>query len=173
MTDRRVPGSRGVPASADALSRIAWLRPYYMDLAQRNVFANLSPSHQFHALIDRIAGDHPDRAAKLAGATAAAARAILDRLAALTGTRGSMREVALWTVRKGSRELRCVAIYQPNGIDLRLLEGADFRRTALYADPAALTPGAAEWLRRLVQRGWVMLEADHDPAAGGTTASRS
>jgi hypothetical protein len=151
--------------SAVAMSRIDWLRPYYIEVAQRTGFANLSPSHQFQALIDRIADDHPDRATTLAGATTATARGILERLAQLSGPRIAMREVALWMVRKGPRELRCVAIHQPHGIDLRLLEGDDFRRTALHADPASLTAGAADWLQKLVQRGWVVLNADHDPAA--------
>lgn len=155
MNDRTVPDSRGVPASAAAVARIRWLHPYYIEVVQRTGFANLSPSHRFQALIDRIADDHPDRAAKLPDSTSATARAMLEGLAALTAAKVSVREVALWTVRKGSRELRCVAIHQPNGIDLRLLEGADFRRTALCAEPATLSAGAADWLRKLLQRGWI------------------
>jgi hypothetical protein len=67
--------------------------------------------------------------------------------------------VALWSVRKGARTLRCVAVDQSTGIDLRLLEDADFRRTVLCADPATSTAAAADWQRRLVQRGWMLLDA--------------
>ena len=40
-------------------------------------------------------------------------------------------EIELWRVRKGERELRCVAVYIATGIDLRLFEGADFRPRSL------------------------------------------
>jgi hypothetical protein len=30
-----------------------------------------------------------------------------------------MREVELWRVAKGDRELRCLAVYMPTGIDMR------------------------------------------------------
>lgn len=31
----------------------------------------------------------------------------------------------LWRIRKGDRELTCLAVYLPIGVDLRLMEGAD------------------------------------------------
>ena len=40
----------------------------------------------------------------------------------------------LWRVRKGARELVCVAVYLPIGIDMRLLEADGFRRTRLVRD---------------------------------------
>jgi hypothetical protein len=136
----------------------AWLRPYYAEVARRAGFANLSPAHQFRALIDRIARQHPDRAAELRDANAATARAILGWLAAVTGERPAARETPLWRVRKGERELRCVAVSLPTGIDLRLFEADDFRRTALCADASALAAGANDWLNRLLQRGWMKIE---------------
>jgi hypothetical protein len=39
------------------------------------------------------------------------------------------REVELSRVRKGERELRCLAVYLPSGSDVQLIEGRDFRRT--------------------------------------------
>lgn len=35
----------------------------------------------------------------------------------------STAEIELWRVRKGERELRCLAVYLPSGIDVRLFEG--------------------------------------------------
>ena len=48
------------------------------------------------------------------------------------------RENELWRVTKDGRELRCVAVYLATGIDLRLLEGDDFRRTQLLRDGPAV-----------------------------------
>lgn len=41
------------------------------------------------------------------------------------------REVQLWRVKKGERELRCFAVYLPTGIDVRLMRGG-----WVSADPA-------------------------------------
>jgi hypothetical protein len=40
-------------------------------------------------------------------------------------------QIEPWRARKGDRELRCIAVYLPNGIDVRLTEDADFQRTEL------------------------------------------
>ena len=39
------------------------------------------------------------------------------------------QETELWRMRKGERELQCVAVYLTTGIDLRLLEAGEIRRT--------------------------------------------
>jgi hypothetical protein len=44
------------------------------------------------------------------------------------------REVELWRVRKGDRELLCIAVYLSTGIDVRLMEADGFRRTRLVRD---------------------------------------
>jgi hypothetical protein len=64
------------------------------------------------------------------------------------------REVEMWRVRKGDRELRAVAVYLPTGIDLRLLERDDFRRTELCRDGPTLHARAAEWRAKLQDSGW-------------------
>jgi hypothetical protein len=143
-----------------------WLRPYYAELALRTGFANLSTAHQLRALVERVSPDHPVKAAELRDSNAAAARALLDWLAKATGQKPTARKVALWRVCKGQRELRCVAVYLSTGIDLRLMEGDDFRRTRLCSDRATLTAGAEDWLRKLAQHGWVKIEA------GATSADR-
>jgi hypothetical protein len=64
------------------------------------------------------------------------------------------REVELWCVRKDSRELRCLAVYMPTGIDLRLIEGEDFRRTQPLKDGPSVEARAEEWRTKLLEKGW-------------------
>lgn len=78
---------------------------------------------------------------------------LLDHLAAYADE-PTTAEAELWRVRKNARELRCVAGLLPTGIDLRLLERDDFRRTRLCADVPTLQQRADEWLRALIDRGW-------------------
>jgi hypothetical protein len=61
------------------------------------------------------------------------------------------REVELWRVRKGERELTCIAVYQAYGIDVRLMEGDGFRRTILVNDAAVCNAVSDEWMRKLVR----------------------
>ena len=66
-------------------------------------------------------------------------------------------EIELWRVRKGERELRCVALYLPIGIDVRLFEGADFRRTQLVRDAIESMAVSDGWKRKLLEREWLAL----------------
>jgi hypothetical protein len=45
------------------------------------------------------------------------------------------RELELSRLAQGERELRCIAVYLPTAIDLRLMEGEDFRRPHRLTDP--------------------------------------
>jgi hypothetical protein len=54
----------------------------------------------------------------------------------------------------GDRQLRCVAVYLPIGVDLRLLEGDDFRRTKLCKDAAEAHELADMWRDALHRSGW-------------------
>ena len=47
--------------------------------------------------------------------------------------RPGTREVELWEARKGTRTLSCVATYLATGVDVRLLEDGEMRRTQ-YGD---------------------------------------
>jgi hypothetical protein len=49
----------------------------------------------------------------------------------------------------------CLAVYLPIGIDLRLMEGEDFRRTRLVRDAIDCTTVSHEWKRKLVERTWM------------------
>jgi len=78
----------------------------------------------------------------------------LGSLAHVVYPRPAQREIELWRVTKDSRELRCIALYRPTGIDLRLMEGADFRRAQLLRDGPAVQELAGEWRGKLREAGW-------------------
>jgi hypothetical protein len=127
----------------------------YGRLRDRASFPQLAPSHQFAELCARVAAEHPDKAAQMRGWSAAAQHALLTWLAAVSVTPdGKSGPEPLWTVTKNGRELRCVAVCLPTGIDLRLFEGDDFRRTALCRNAPALKRQADEWLKALLAAGW-------------------
>jgi hypothetical protein len=43
----------------------------------------------------------------------------------------------------------------PTGIDLRLMQGEDFRRTELLREGPAVEIRAEEWRGRPLEKGWV------------------
>ena len=47
--------------------------------------------------------------------------------------------------------MRCVAVYLPSGIDLRLLAGGDMLRTVLCHAPWSLKDTARVWLEALAE----------------------
>ena len=130
------------------------MRPYYVVIAQRPGFLQLAPAHQFAALLDAIAADHPTRAAELRDSNPTTQSAILGWLHDVTSQKPAAKEVELFRVQKGDRELRGVAVYLTTGIDLRLLEGNDFRRTELCGDGPSVNARAADWLAMLREGGW-------------------
>jgi hypothetical protein len=104
--------------------------------------------------VDAIAQDQPGRAAELQGSNDTTQNAMIGWLADVTSQKPAVREMELWRVRKGERELRCVAVYLPTGIDLRLMENDEFRRTQLCPDAPTLHAVSADWHARLVQVVW-------------------
>jgi hypothetical protein len=133
----------------------AWMRPYYEAVAAREGFSLLPIPLQFGVLISAIAVDYPTRVGKLRQIVdLPSQRAMLLSLSNVVYRGPAAREVELWRVRKDSRELRCLAVYMPTGIDLRLIEGEDFRRTQLLRDGPALEARAAEWRAKLLAAGW-------------------
>src|SRR5688572_23341482 len=125
------------------------MRSYYAALAALPGFAYLSPSHQFDALVEAIAVDHPSKAAEMRGWNRAGQNATLGWLADVVAERPPTPETELWRLRKDTRERRCVAIYLPVGIDLRLMDGDDFTRTELLADAPAVRAKADDWRQQL------------------------
>jgi hypothetical protein len=68
--------------------------------------------------------DYPTKAAKLREIEdLPTERAVLGSLANVVYDRPAQREVELWRVRKAHRELRCLAVYLPTDIDVKLMEG--------------------------------------------------
>lgn len=62
--------------------------------------------------------------------------------------------VELWRARKGDRELVCLAVYFPTGIDVRLMEGNDCRRAQLVMDEVEAYVILREWLNEVHEGGW-------------------
>jgi hypothetical protein len=122
----------------------AWMRPYYAEIAQRPGFSQLAPAHRFTALLEAIGADHPARAAELRDANATTQAAVLGWLHDVTTQKPVTKEVELFRMRKSERQLRMVVVYLPTGVDLRLLEGDDFRRTELCGDGPSVRARAAE-----------------------------
>ncbi len=74
-------------------------------------------------------------------------------------------------MQKGEREVRCVAVYLPTGVELRLLDAGELRRTqARHIDPmlaldSRILPVGPEWsyeVRRDGYRALLHKNADHE-----------
>ena len=129
----------------------AWMRPYYEVIALQEGFALLPIPVQFAALVKAIAQDHPSKAAKLREIDdLPSQRAILGSLAHIVYPRKAQREIE--PVVNDSRELRCIALIPADGIDLRFMQGEDFRRTQLLRDGPAVEGFAEDWHAKL--REW-------------------
>ena len=50
-------------------------------------------------------------------------------------------------MQKGVRDLRWVAVYLPIGIDLRLIQDGEIRRTELFSSGEAAVATARKWKR--------------------------
>src|SRR5438094_951708 len=100
----------------------AWLRPVYARLLRQPTFAKLTPDLQFEALRRAAADQSPAAALQMRDWTQAAQRALIAWLAdVISAPSNPVSAVELWCVRKGLLELRCVSVYLPNGLDVRLL----------------------------------------------------
>jgi hypothetical protein len=133
----------------------AWLRPFYARLQQHPAFRHFAPAHQFEQLVQAIGAEHPAEAAQMREWTAAGQHMLLLHLASMLEQKAGAEPVELWSVKKADRALRCVAHYLPSGIDLRLMEGTDFRRTQLVRDAPAVNALAENWKIALEGRGWI------------------
>jgi hypothetical protein len=68
--------------------------------------------------------------------------------------RTALPDVELWRLRKGDRELRCMAYHVPTGVNLRLIEGEESRRTEFFEEGPQSEQCAQLWRRKLTDRGW-------------------
>jgi hypothetical protein len=114
----------------------------------------LAPALRFEALCQVVDVDHPDRARQMREWSPAAKQGTLKWLESATREKPAVTELELWRVQKDKRTLRCVARYLPIGIDLRLMESEDFRRTELLKDGDLAEIKAVERRKKLEERGW-------------------
>jgi hypothetical protein len=134
----------------------AWLRPYLKQLRQDDPqSARLAPSLQFEALCGAVRSDQPGRAESMRDWSVAAQHALLRWLADVIAEGKAARDERLWSITKGHRRLDCFAVYLPTGIDLRLMEGTEFRRTQLLRDAPTVKARADEWRKAMFERGWL------------------
>ena len=148
----------------------AWMRPYWADLHRQSpFFRNLAPELQAIALAEAVEADHATKAAEIREWNPATRRAMLAGLDQGLRERHAAKETALWRVRKGERELQCLAVYLITGIDLRLLERGEIRRTELFAWAHVLTARARTWRQALERSGWREIQSEdaRTQAAGG------
>jgi hypothetical protein len=86
--------------------------------------------------------------------TAAGQHMLLLHLASMLEQKAGAEPVELWRVKKGEKELRCVAHYLPIGIDLRLMEADGFRRAQLCRGAPKIEALSQQWRNKLTERGW-------------------
>lgn len=122
------------------------------------MFEQLAPVTKFKRLMEAAAGVSESGAALLRRASPAAQSALLSHLMAMEAQRPLDRNEELWRVRKGSRQLVCVAVHMSHGVDLRLLEDGDIRRTRLHRQPETVADASAEWRAKLQATGWEPVE---------------
>lgn len=132
----------------------AWLRAFYGALKHDGAFWMLAIPQRFEALCVAVESEHPSRAASMREWSPAAKEGVLGWLESVTKEKPTVHEVEFWRVSKDTRELRCMARYTPSGIDLRLMQGDDFRRTELLKDAPSVEARAAKWRTALLDRGW-------------------
>jgi hypothetical protein len=133
---------------------LAWLRPFFTRLHANPEFRLLAPSQQFAQLCEAVAVDHPTHAAQMHEWSVGAQEILLKHLAVSIEETPPSVISELWRLRKGDRELRCIAHYLASGIDLRLLEGDAFRRTQLCRTAVEAEAVSTSWRTALVERGW-------------------
>ena len=132
----------------------AWLRPYVVTLKEDPAYKMLAYPLRFAALCEVVEREHPERARWMRQWSPKAQEGTLKWLETVTTDVPAVSELELWTVKKDKRTLRCVARYLPTGIDLRLMEGDEFRRTELHKDADLAELKATGWRQALEERGW-------------------
>lgn len=143
----------------------AWLRPHWADLHRQPSFANLAPELQAEQLAASLEAAHPSKA-----------REIRDwnrtkRMAMLAGLDQAPRSEGDGAVgmRKGAREVRCVAVCVSCGIDLRLLEHGEIRRTEPFTWAHVLQSRKRQW-RTAPLAGHGLVLGDSSPKPGWTVS---
>jgi hypothetical protein len=132
----------------------AFLRPIYRRLAADRSFHLLAEQLQFDRLIEAAAEVSERHAAVMRDYNGPTRSAILRHLAKAESLREGAEQVELWTLKKGDRILTCIAVYLPNGVDVRALEGGDMRKTQLVKDGPHAEAQGVEWRAKAEASGW-------------------
>ena len=133
----------------------AWLLPYYSALRRSGRFLELTPHLRAQALADVVQKDYPAQAAEIRAWDPTTAETRMLWLDIATAETARPREVELWRMRKDERELRCLAVCLPSGVDLRLFEASNLQQTHLLRNATAAHLLSEAWVRRLRADGWL------------------
>jgi hypothetical protein len=133
----------------------AFLRPIYPQLAADRNFALLATLTQFDRLVEAAEKVSQRHAALMRRYTTDAKIALLGHLRKAESQRPGPREVECWPLRKGERVLSCIAVYLPGGIDIRMLENGELRRTQLTKDGPQAEALADQWRAAAIKLGWI------------------
>lgn len=132
----------------------AFLRPIYRGLASDRMFHLLADQLQFDRLVEAAASASEHHAASMRRYSPDAKIALLRHLAKAESIRPGDKQVEMWLLRKPQRTLKCVAVYLPNGIDLRVFYNDDMRRTQLVQDGPRAESLAVKWRKKAEAVGW-------------------
>jgi hypothetical protein len=96
----------------------AWLRPFYVAVRSQPPFATFAPAIQFDQLVEAVGREHPSKAATMREWSVGMQHGTLLHLASTYDQHETAAPFELWQVRKAIRQLRCIAVYLPKGVDL-------------------------------------------------------
>lgn len=137
-------------------SHYAWLAVYYCQLRRVDSFNELSPGLRVSALAAAVGRDYPARAREILEWNGTTRSAMLGVLDDLTTHKQIAREVMLWSASRSSDTLECVAVYLPQGIDLRVLTNGQTLRTLLLTENNLAGHQSASWRLEFSALGWVV-----------------
>lgn len=137
-----------------------WLHSVYAQLRKDASFGRLTASLQWNALVRAAAEYSPEKAAQMLHYTDAAQLGLLKRLDdVLREDPHPQRATMLWTMRQGPRDVTCVFVYVPTGVELRLYEGVELIRATLRNTGPDVQSLAESWRSALLENGWTDIAA--------------
>jgi len=133
----------------------ALLRRYWEELLrQSSDLPNLAPDLQAKALADAMEAEHPKKAATIRDWNPMRRGAKLAMLMTAPRKESLDAFTELWRLRSGDQEVRCIALYVANGVELRLVRGGIKRRVELFVDVPLLRMRSKQWRESLEAEGW-------------------
>lgn len=149
----------------------ALLLPHWAVLKRQTFFDRLAPELQVKALAEALEPLHPREAHEVREWTPPTTRTMLARLDGSLRRGQARPQQVLWTARKGARrEVVCVSLVLPFGIELRLFDGSELLRSELLRGEFQASAKADDWRRALAAAGWQAHTPGDDasgPPAGG------